>query len=313
MRSHDSTAGRFESQYPSGAESHRHASCPVGVSCAARPEARRKPCRQISDLQGNGASGATTAETHCASIARCNCDFIVKRIGDTLAPVHGAFVHAAVPFSFTVGATRAALRPLLLSRREHDRLDNLDDRPLDSSSGHVPRDARPLPGGSDRGCAPLSRFAAASPVRRIRPSSNAGRARRRISLVAITWRAAPAPACFTEHRLAQCLVPRLCRLHRDNGVLRRPGRAARPLQAAAHRGDVRRSGVVALSSGVDRRCAARSRYRCGPHTRHGTHGSPSVHVARANRRRATHVCPRRVGQGRRLASARFHSEMLVPA
>jgi hypothetical protein len=65
------------------------------------------------------------------------------------------------------------------------------------------------------------------------------------SVVAITWRAAPAAVRFTEHRLAQCLVPRLCRLHRDNGVLRRPGRAARLLQAAAHRGDVRRSGVVA--------------------------------------------------------------------
>ncbi len=80
-----------------------------------------------------------------------------------------------------------------------------------------------------------------------------------------TRRAAVCSARFGQHRLAQCVLPRVCGLYADAGICAEPRRTHPVDEPGTNRLDVRRSSAVALSSFAHRRCLIDSRNSYGGH------------------------------------------------
>ena len=93
-----------------------------------------------------------------------------------------------------------------------------------------------------------------------------------------------------QHRMAQCLISWLRRLHGKRRILERTTPADRTGHGSSQRHDVRGGGLVALSSLDDRRCPLCARYRGRTHHRCQAQRRASDDLARADRARRVELC-----------------------
>ena len=127
----------------------------------------------------------------------------------------------------------------------------MDHRPFDTRLGDLRRHAAQRRYPRARRCAALRGFAATSAVLRRCDGDRVAGGGHRLHTDARPRRTSHAVEEFTEHTVAQCEFPRVCRLHGHSRISKRARCPCRTRARNTHRGDVRRSDVVAMPPWAD--------------------------------------------------------------